>query len=220
VEISELDKALKMPFEEKDIEWRLQSCGKSSKGFYGKCLAYVTSRAIQERLDAVAGPDNWQCKIHKEGDAYLCELSIRVTHSDGTTEFISRTDGADATDIEPVKGGISSAIKRAASLWGIGRYLYNIKDNWAVIKEDGKYYGKTKQGDEFRWDPPKLAEEFLPPLDEKEFESLKQSVLDFINVEIIKGEQVEKAENYIKDKNISKLKEIVSWCKRQEKKGA
>lgn len=218
MEVKEIDKLLKMPFEEKDLEWRLQSCGKSSKGFYGKCLAYVTSRAIQERLDSVVGPDNWQCKIRKEGDAYLCELAIRVTHSDGVTEFISRTDGADATDIEPVKGGISSAIKRAASLWGIGRYLYNIKDNWAVIDENGKYYGKTKQGEEFHWNPPKLAAEFLPPVDEAEFESLHQSVLDYINTNIITGDQVAKTEQYVTDKNVGKLKEIVSWCKKQEKK--
>lgn len=220
MDFKEIDARLKAPFEEKDIQWRLQSCGTKNGKIWGRCLAYLDSRAVQERLDEVVGPDNWQSIVHKEGDSYLCSLSIRVTHNDGTTEWVTRTDGSDSSDIEAVKGGISGALKRSAVLFGVGRYLYNLKDSWAIVKEDGKYPGKTKEGTWFNWDPPELPEWALPPFDEKKFESLKQSVLDFINVEIIKGEQVGKTENYIKDKNISKLEEIVSWCKRQEKKGA
>jgi len=153
---------LKEPFPETDLEWRLQSCGEKNGKFWGKALAYITSRAVQDRLDEVCGPDGWQIAIRREGDAYLCTLSIRVTHEDGTTEFISRTDGADATDIEPVKGGISGAVKRVAVQFGIGRYLYNLKDGWAVICDDGQYKGKTKEGKEFKWNPPALPGWALP----------------------------------------------------------
>ena len=29
-----------------------------------------------------------------------------------------------------IKGGISSAFKRVASVWGIGRYLYSLENKW------------------------------------------------------------------------------------------
>jgi hypothetical protein len=39
--------------------------------------------------------------------------------------WISRCDGADDTNIEGAKGGLSDAFKRAAVKFGIGRYLYH-----------------------------------------------------------------------------------------------
>ena len=154
---------LKEPFKAEDIEWRLQQCGeKKDGGFWGKCLAYITSRAVQERLDEVCGTDGWRSEVRKDGNAYLCTLSIRIKHEDGSTEWISRTDGADATDIESVKGGISSALKRAAVQFGIGRYLYDLEEGWATVSENGKYSGKTPGGKWFRWNPPTLPEWALP----------------------------------------------------------
>lgn len=154
---------LKEPFSLEDIEWRLQQCGESKDGrIWGKCLAYITSRAVQERLDKVCGADGWRSEIRKDGNAYLCTLSIRVTHEDGSVEWISRTDGADATDIESVKGGISGAIKRAAVQFGIGRYLYDLEEGWITVCENGKYSGKTKTDKWFKWNPPALPEWALP----------------------------------------------------------
>ena len=40
-------------------------------------------------------------------------------------EWITKSDGADDSNIEGAKGGISDALKRAAVLFGIGRYLYH-----------------------------------------------------------------------------------------------
>lgn len=153
---------LKEPFPAKDIEWRLQTCGEKNGKFWGKALAYITSRAVQDRLDEVCGPDNWKTSIEKTGDTYLCTLSIRVKHEDGTYEWISRTDGADATDIEPVKGGISGAIKRAAVHFGIGRYLYDLEEGWANVCENGKLTGCTKEKKYFKWNPPELPAWALP----------------------------------------------------------
>ena len=59
-------KKLGEPFSAKDIEWRLQQCGeKNGGGFWGKCLAYVTNRAIQQRLDDVIGAENWKNEFAK-----------------------------------------------------------------------------------------------------------------------------------------------------------
>lgn len=167
---------LKEPFSLEDIEWRLQHCGESKDvRIWGKCLAYITSRAVQERLDEVCGVDGWKSEIRKDGNAYLCTLSIKVTHEDGSIEWISRTDGADSTDIESVKGGISGAIKRAAVQFGIGRYLYDLEEGWITVCENGRYFGKTKNDKSFKWNPPTLPEWALPK-DESSFPEKAEKV--------------------------------------------
>ena len=50
----------------------------------------------------------------------ICSLSCKVGDN-----WITKADGAGDTDIEGEKGGISDALKRAAVVWGIGRYLYH-----------------------------------------------------------------------------------------------
>jgi len=228
---------LKEPFPETDLEWRLQSCGCTNGKFWGRALAYITSRAVQERFDEVCGPDGWQCAIRREGDAYLCTISVRVTHDDGTTEWISRTDGADATDIEPVKGGISGAIKRCAVLFGCGRYLYNLKDGWAIIDDNGQYRGKTKEGKEFKWNPPALPSEALPkgttssspskksnptpPSEDsiKKAEEIKNVLLDYSD--IIPDEKWNDIDKAVSEGNTNYLERIVDWAKKEaDKKSA
>ena len=225
---------LKEPFPAEDIEWRLQSCGEKNGKFWGKALAYITSRAVQDRLDEVCGPDNWKTSIEKTGDTYLCTLSIRVKHEDGTYEWISRTDGADATDIEPVKGGISGAIKRAAVHFGIGRYLYNLDEGWADIREDGKLSGKTKEGKWFKWNPPTLPAWALPggsgkpdskpasksstkttdkpTPDPKKAEELKNTLLDYSD--IIPDDKWATIDKAVAEGNVQYLESIVAWAKK------
>jgi hypothetical protein len=149
---------LKEPFAASDIEWRVGRAGKNAKGVWAMCLAYITNRAIMERLDEVAGPERWRNE-YREAPAggVLCGISIRVGD-----EWVTKWDGAENTDLEAVKGGLSGAMKRAAVQWGIGRYLYDLPEGWATISDDGRYYGKTKDGDAFHWDPPALPDWALP----------------------------------------------------------
>ena len=37
--------------------------------------------------------------------------------------WISKEDGSEESDYSSVKGGFSNSLKRAAVLWGVGRYL-------------------------------------------------------------------------------------------------
>lgn len=243
MKISEMSR-LKEPFAESDIEWRLQSCGKARDGkIWARPLAYITSRAVQERLDEVCGPDGWQTSITKQGDAYLCTLSVRVEHDDGSTEWISRTDGADCTDIEAVKGGISGAIKRSAVLFGVGRYLYKLKDSWADITENGRFSGQTKEKDRFKWNPPKLPDWALPTNSTetehstkhkenqdnsadlktqcKNYESIKDSLIDFMESGILSSDEAEKTKKSIDAKNIVAMEQILNCCvARQQKQEA
>jgi hypothetical protein len=118
---------LKEPFDPFDIEWRIQSAGKSRTGkLWAILVPYVDNRAIQNRLDEVCGVDGWKNEFTYPSDkAVLCGISIKF----GVTspEWITKWDGAGETSIEAVKGGVSNAMKRAAVQWGIGRYLYRLE---------------------------------------------------------------------------------------------
>ena len=49
---------LLLPFPASDIEWRTAYTNtEKTKGF---AVPFVNSRAIQERLDEIFGPENWQ----------------------------------------------------------------------------------------------------------------------------------------------------------------
>lgn len=149
--------ALRAPFPHRDIEWRIGRAGKKGGSVWAKCLAYITNRAIQDRLDEVCGPENWRNEYQPgPTGGLLCGISIRV---DG--EWVTKWDGADNTEIEAIKGGLSGAMKRAAVQWGIGRYLYNLPEGWANVHEHGAYFGrlpKDQGGDSFKWDPPALPD--------------------------------------------------------------
>lgn len=141
---SEQAKLLEYPFQSNEIEWRVVSTSKDkSKGLVA---AFVDSRAIQKRLDAVLGRENWQNNFrtitgsNNALTSHICEISIFYPERG---EWITKSDGAGCTEIEPIKGGLSNAFKRAASMWGIGRYLYELTDIWAILK-DGKYIDKTE----------------------------------------------------------------------------
>lgn len=165
-----LMKALRDPFEPHDIEWRAQSSGKTDRGPWVRVLAYVTNRAIMERLDAVCGVAGWRNEFRAVGDAMACGISIKVGE-----EWITKWDGAGdpatsggLSEGDAKKGGFSNAMKRAAVQWGIGRYLYNLEEGYAIIlpaNDRSGYYLKAnpqKHGDALRWRPPVLPKWALP----------------------------------------------------------
>jgi hypothetical protein len=114
---------LQAPFDDKDIEWRAQRSGMSKANRpYAILLAYVTNRAIQDRLDQAFGIGGWKNEYARAPEGgVMCGISIKLED-----EWITKWDGAENTDIEAVKGGLSNSMKRAAVQWGIGRYLYNL----------------------------------------------------------------------------------------------
>jgi hypothetical protein len=163
-------KKLKEPFNESDIEWRVQNCGEKKGKIWALVLAYITNRAIMDRLDNVVGAFNWKNEFVKAPNGGLiCRLSIK--NSNG--EWVTKEDGADNTDIEEVKGGLSSAMKRAAVHWGIGRYLYKLENNFAIISDNGKYTAKTKNGQYFKWDPPQLPVWATQKKENKKYDELE-----------------------------------------------
>lgn len=142
--------ALQGYFPPRDLEWKPIATSKRT----GKALAaaYLDTRAIMARLDAVCGPQNWRNEFAPgPNGGLLCGLSIRVVRDDGQAEWVTKWDGAENTDVESVKGGLSSAMKRAASQWGIGRYLYQLPNQWVPLNEHGRFA-----------ETPRIPREFLP----------------------------------------------------------
>lgn len=130
---------LSKPFAPEDLEWRIQVTSKDKTS--GLAVPYVTNRAIQDRLDDVVGPENWHNEYkpwHGNGkhEGQICGISI---YFEGRG-FITKWDGAEDTDIEPVKGGLSDSMKRAAVQWGIGRVLYKMNPIWVGIEQKGSSY--------------------------------------------------------------------------------
>lgn len=148
-------KELKKPFDPKDVEWRIQK--KSKDGTKGMAMAYIDARAIANRLDEVVDRnliDGWSVdyrpidmgtvKRQRRGfdteepiKGFICAITL---YSGG--EKYTREDGANLTDFEAFKGGLSGAFKRAASAWGIGRYLYDLPVTWAPIDNWGNVVRK------------------------------------------------------------------------------
>lgn len=134
----EIFTALKQPFAPEDLEWRLQHVKKEEP--YGIAVPYVTNRAIQNRLDDVVGPGNWYNEYkpwHQSGEkaSQLCGISIYIEE---TQQWVTKWDGAEDSDIEPVKGGLSDSMKRAAVQWGIGRILYEMDAVFVDVEQRGK----------------------------------------------------------------------------------
>jgi hypothetical protein len=159
LQMSEIDfRGLRDFFEPHEIEWRVQQAGEKNGRVWAVCVPYVTNRAIQTRLDDVVGPGNWRNEFSAgPGGGVLCGLSVRVRG-----EWVTKWDGAENTGVEGVKGGLSSAMKRAAVQWGIGRYLYGLDEAFARVHDGGRLRGKTRGGKPFRWDPPALPATVLP----------------------------------------------------------
>ena len=132
--MDEVMKRLQAPFAPEEIEWRVGATNREKTK--GMALAFVTNRAIQNRLDEVFGCFGWMNEYREwRGNAQLCGISVK---HEG--EWFTKWDGASDTDFEAVKGGLSDAMKRAAYQWGIGRYLYNLEPVWVPIKQAGKSF--------------------------------------------------------------------------------
>ena len=133
---NEIIKRLHEPFNAKEIEWKIQVTSQDKKR--GMAVAYMDARAVQKRLDEVVGAFNWKNVYSLWHDnSQICGISI---FNDDRNEWITKFDGAENSDIEPIKGGLSDSFKRAATVWGIGRYLYEIEGVWVEIEPKGKSF--------------------------------------------------------------------------------
>lgn len=128
------------------FKWRVQSANQ-----YGaSCVAYIDSRQVQDLLDEVCGADGWQCKFEEHKGNMFCSIGIIEYFNDKSNEdktrlddWVWKSDCGTESQVEKQKGEASDAFKRAAVMWGIGRFLYSKK----IIKLP------TKQNQQGKWLP-------------------------------------------------------------------
>lgn len=155
---SEKIKELGKPFNPSELKWRIGS--KSKDKTKANMLIYVDARTVQDRLDEVLGCENWMFEtrsmksnatVKKEDNSKeLVEVNTIIgrlgIYDEEKDRWIWKEDGAENTEVEASKGGISDAFKRAAVQFGIGRYLYDASeyDTWVPIKNDYTAYEDNK----------------------------------------------------------------------------
>lgn len=105
--------------EEMEFKWRVQNSGE----FNTTLVAYIDARDVEDRLDAVCGPDKWQNKFTNVGTQRICSIGINVE----SDKWVWKEDGGTESNIEKDKGLLSDCFKRSAVKWGIGRFLYSKK---------------------------------------------------------------------------------------------
>lgn len=188
---------LAIPLEADEIQWRVGQSGVTDKGVYCMLLAYMDARAVQRRFDLIFGIENWKVEVTPvmfgsvaaggTTDEYyvkkmqeLCcgftaHLSCRI---DG--EWITKTGTANFSNFEGLKGAESDAIKRAAFMWGMGRYLYDTGTTFGETRTErppreerelwtrAKASSRNRQDVWYWWKPKPLRSEFLPTQEQRD----------------------------------------------------
>lgn len=138
---------LREPLPAKSISWRVGNIRNDKTK--GQALPYIKPRVIQDLLDDIIGPQNWRNRFIASQlgthPSLICEIDILI---DG--QWVTKSDGAqldsfgdEGNDKEvAIKGAYSDSFKRAAVMWGIGRYLYEFEIPWVELRE-GKYLVST-----------------------------------------------------------------------------
>lgn len=134
---------LRKPFDANKVHWRV---GATNLDKHGKLkwgdkpqavpLAYIDARDVMQRLDEICG-EKWQCRYPFAG---CCEVGIKIND-----EWLWRSNGAGATNVEAEKGQYSDSFKRAAVLWGVGQYLYDVPNIWMPINQYRAFSDETKK---------------------------------------------------------------------------
>ena len=135
-EMKRIEEELEKPFSSNELEWVVSSTW--ANGSKGIIAPYLSARAVMKRLDEVFGVAGWSVSYRViEGVGVICSLKAKVGD-----EWIVKEDGSGFTKVEPFKGGISGALKRAAILFRIGRKLYELPTVFVDL-EDKKFKGKV-----------------------------------------------------------------------------
>lgn len=121
--------ALSAPFAWEEVEWRAQTVTK--EGDKALALAYIDARSVIRRLNETVGIERWRksYSFSPDGKKTICRLELLLEIGEELV-WVGKEDGAGDTDIEAEKGALSDAFKRAAVMWGIGLYLYEMPPLW------------------------------------------------------------------------------------------
>ena len=133
---------------EMPIKWRVQSANQ----WGASCVAYIDARDVQDLLDEVCGAENWQILYEEHKGNLFAKIGINVANAKDS-EIIWKSDCGTESNVEKQKGEASDAFKRAAVMWGIGRFLYSKKIVKLPVREkNGKYVPFSEKTGKFVYD--------------------------------------------------------------------
>jgi len=122
-----------------DHKWKV----KVTKGEFAICVPYIDARQVASRLNDVLGIGGWNdTLIETSGASLICEITIFVENKQ-----ITRSNVGTPSEYAKEKGMASDALKRAASKFGVGEYLYNVQPvKMPKVSKNGKIYAATDDG--------------------------------------------------------------------------
>lgn len=129
-----------------EIECRVQSVKKTSKGVGCILLLYKDARVDMKLLDEIYGSNNWQ-RTHEVINGNLF-CNIDIWDADKAC-WVRKQDVGTESNTEKEKGQASDSFKRAGFNLGIGRELYTAPFIWINLNE-GEHYQK---GDKYYLSP-------------------------------------------------------------------
>ena len=142
-------------------------------------------------------------------NGWLCGITI---FNKDRSISVTKWDGAEETQIEPLKGGLSGSEKRTGSKMGIGRYLYRLKPKWAVCTiapslsgcpDNGHTVKKQGEPDRYiNWENPPLDKWALPGIDFDEFLEPIKTAEDLTSLRLLYQDAYRQAETTGNDDNV------------------
>lgn len=134
----DIGEKLRAPFNPEDVDFRPQ--GNPNANGKAQAICYIDARTVADRLDEVVGPGAWsftyQPIVIDKGEVQLAK-GILTIHG------VTKEDIGDASTYATSKGCVSDALKRAAVLWGIGRYLYGVGSEWVALDQHKRIPDET-----------------------------------------------------------------------------
>jgi hypothetical protein len=140
--LKELVSELEVPFDPSVIEWRVTNTANAEHR--GQIIPYASPRAYTDRLNALVLPAGWTRKyaVHTSVNferakdkkivakiLVTCELTVFGVGSHSATgeEWADNENALTAAEAQ--------AFKRAATCFGLGRYLYHFTGTWVDLDE-------------------------------------------------------------------------------------
>jgi hypothetical protein len=130
-----LIKKLAAPFPLSSVGFKPQATNKEKTK--AMMVTYIDARAVAERLDEVfplAWWPEYEVMQHTEDRlVLLCRLHVRLDSYTLTRSDVGESDNDDSEQGKEAsrwKSAVSDALKRAAVLYGVGRYVYDLPKPW------------------------------------------------------------------------------------------
>lgn len=143
-ELDALFRALAVPFDPAEIKWRVTHTNR--EGTRGAVIAYADPRAYTDRLNQLFTPTGWTRSFEvstlsaitrMKRDKLIQTGKVLVTCTLTITGLGTQSDcGEEWADEEnAMTSAQAQAFKRAASCYGLGRYLYNFREMWVSLDD-------------------------------------------------------------------------------------